>query len=76
MSTEKDASLLKNTAVNYLLIVKTEEFVDNLSSNISDHNLLVYLAYYLKTYNSNLKDKLIEENKKSEDNMLFLKEKR
>jgi hypothetical protein len=54
--------------------MKNNKFIDDLIPNITDKDLLVYLAYHIKTDNSNLIKKLVEENKKSESQTLFLRE--
>lgn len=70
----KEADYRKNTAVDYLLVMKNNKFVDDLVPNITDKDLLVYLAYHIKTDNFNLIKKMTEENKKSESQTLFLRE--
>ncbi|MEG1447807.1 MAG: hypothetical protein RSC41_00590, partial [Oscillospiraceae bacterium] len=70
----EEAKHHKNAAVDYLLSVKGNKFVDNLVSKITDQDLLRYLAHYLKTDNINLINKMMAENKKSESQVLFLKE--
>lgn len=70
----KEAEHHKNTAVDYLLSMKGIKFVDNLVSQITDKHLLIYLAHCMKTDNTNLINKLVDENKKSGSQVLFLKE--
>lgn len=64
----------KNTAVDYLLLIKGNKFVDGLVSKITDQDLLRYLAHSMKTDNTKLINKLVDENKKSESQTLYLKE--
>lgn len=70
----EEANHRKNTAVDYLLAMKSNKYVDDLVPNITDKDLLVYLSYHIKTDNSNLIQKMIEENKRSETRTLFLNE--
>lgn len=70
----EEAKFHKNTAVDYLLAMKGNKFVDNLVSKATDYDLLAYLARCMKSDNTNLINKLIDENKKSESQTLFLKE--
>lgn len=70
----EEAKHHKNTAVDYLLAVKGNKFVDSLVLQITDQDLLRYLAHCLKTDNINLINKMVVENKKSESQVLFLKE--
>lgn len=70
----EEAKYHKNTAVDYLLAMKGDKFVDNLVSKATDYDLLTYLAHCMKSDNTNLINKLIDENKKSESQTLFLKE--
>lgn len=73
-SNHEEAEHRKNIAVDYLLLMKNDKFVDDLVPNIMDKDLIVYLAYHIKTDNSNLIKKMIGENKKSESKTLFLRE--
>ncbi len=70
----EEAKYHKNTAVDYLLAMKGNKFVDNLVSKVTDYDLLTYLARCMKSDNKNLINKLIDENKKSDSQTLFLKE--
>jgi len=70
----KEAKHHKNTAVDYLLTMKGNKFVDDLVHQITDQDQLIYLAHCMKTDNTNLINKLVDENKKSESQILFLKE--
>lgn len=70
----KEAKHQKNIAVDYLLSIKGNKFVNNLVSQITDLALLRYLAYCIKIDNTKLISKLIDESEKSEPQTLFLKE--
>lgn len=67
-------SSLKNSAVEYLIAVKGENYVDDLVNESMDEHLLRYLSIKLKRDNNNLKKMLVQRNMESDDNLLFLEE--
>lgn len=70
ISIVKELEYYKITAINYLLEIKGESYVDHLVGELDemDVNLLDYLSSKLKTDNNCLVKKLIQANNKSTDN--------
>lgn len=71
-NTNEDAKSRKNTAVNYLIKYKGEQFVDHLVTDTRDIELLEYLASTLKLNNQNLIITMLKANSESKDKMLFV----
>lgn len=73
-STDSHAEYLKHIAIEYLLIITSEEYIDKLISNKTEDTILEYLSSRLLTYNKNLVAEMITRNQKSGDYFLFIRE--
>lgn len=73
-STDSHAEYLKYIAIEYLLRITSEEYIDKLISNKTEDTILKYLSSRLLTYNNNLVAEMIARNEKSSDYFLFIGE--
>jgi hypothetical protein len=73
-STDENSRYLRNAAVDYLITLSGEKYVDDLIDANIDEDMLRYLAIKLENVNTNLISILIEKNQQSTTRMLFLEE--
>lgn len=71
---DKEKSFLQNSAIEYLIAIKGEQYVDDLVAEYMDEQLLKYLSIKLVVHNENLIRILIKKNQESESKLLFLEE--
>lgn len=64
----------RSTAVDYLIMINGDKYVDDLIDDTTDNELLIYLASKMKSENENLVSEMIKRNKSSANHMEFLAE--
>lgn len=72
--TSEEGKWCKNCAVNYLITVKGEGFVDNLVDDNIDNDFLKQLSYKINNKNDRIIAMMVKRNSTSEDQLLFLGE--
>jgi hypothetical protein len=70
----KENSFLQNSAVEYLIAIKGERYVDSLVDEYMDEHLLKYLSIKLQMDNQTLISVLVKKNEESESKLIYLEE--
>lgn len=73
-NTSEEAKWRKNCAVDYLVALKGEKFVNNLVDDTIDNDFLKYLSRKIENENDKIINIMAKRNSESEDKLLFLRE--